>query len=539
MEKQIADKIITDYIKKIYGFALSKTMDIDLAEELSSRITFEVYSTLLKANNIHNLNSYIYRIARNVYSRFIIEEMRDSKFIKDEKRNADDSDISLDDSLLKLRNEISFLSNLQREIVIMYYFEKLKLKDISEKVNLKPGTVKWHLFEARNQIKDGFEKSINKTPLSNKESENTDQITFIEIKKYGYLGQLYFDKTFYFQKLLTQNIIYSVYRKPKTSLEIAKELSVPTAFIEDEITFLENNAFITKQINNKYISNMYLIEPDKEIDDKIDIILTKYSKSICDIYIPLLFEKNWVEEAGKIYYPANDLNFLMWSIVSYACKTKLIHNNQSKNLDDFMLKRKDGGKYFLIGTIGNYLTTKYDKCNDMVSSLHNSSFMVWQFFSKYDDKKETHVEWKKIMFENFYNFIKGNLSKEPSSIDKYMGLFDKGYIVSKGNKDYANIIVTTYKENELIDILPHKPEALNMIGNELDEELFRVYKKNCPEHKQALCREINKNSLTNGNIRIKVLENLLKKGVLKPVKKNQRKTVNMILFSDRLPEKDL
>ena len=41
MEKARADKIITEYMKKLYGFALPKTSSIDSAEELASRITEE------------------------------------------------------------------------------------------------------------------------------------------------------------------------------------------------------------------------------------------------------------------------------------------------------------------------------------------------------------------------------------------------------------------------------------------------------------------------------------------------------------------
>ncbi|MCL2064382.1 MAG: hypothetical protein FWG98_08425 [Candidatus Cloacimonetes bacterium] len=60
MDKEKADKIITDFIDKIYGFALSKTLDINQAEDLASRISFEAYKSLLRVESIHNINRYIY-----------------------------------------------------------------------------------------------------------------------------------------------------------------------------------------------------------------------------------------------------------------------------------------------------------------------------------------------------------------------------------------------------------------------------------------------------------------------------------------------
>lgn len=71
MDKETADNLITKYNKKLFGFALSKTSCIDKAEELASRITLEVYSSLLKRDNINNVNGYIYHVAQNVYARFM------------------------------------------------------------------------------------------------------------------------------------------------------------------------------------------------------------------------------------------------------------------------------------------------------------------------------------------------------------------------------------------------------------------------------------------------------------------------------------
>jgi len=51
MEKLKADKIITEYLEKIYGFAIKKSFSYDEAEEISAEIVKEVYVSLLKAGN--------------------------------------------------------------------------------------------------------------------------------------------------------------------------------------------------------------------------------------------------------------------------------------------------------------------------------------------------------------------------------------------------------------------------------------------------------------------------------------------------------
>ena len=63
MDKIQVDEIISEYTEKIFGFALSKTMNTDKAEEVASRIVYDVYTSLLKTDDVHNIDGYIYRVS--------------------------------------------------------------------------------------------------------------------------------------------------------------------------------------------------------------------------------------------------------------------------------------------------------------------------------------------------------------------------------------------------------------------------------------------------------------------------------------------
>jgi len=71
MEKQKADKIITEYLQKIYGFAVKKSFSFDEAEDLGADIVSEVYTSLLKSEDIVNIEGYIWRISRYTYSKYV------------------------------------------------------------------------------------------------------------------------------------------------------------------------------------------------------------------------------------------------------------------------------------------------------------------------------------------------------------------------------------------------------------------------------------------------------------------------------------
>lgn len=78
MDKQQADLTIKDYIKPLYGFALNKTGNIAEAEELTGRMTLEVYQTLLKKTEFLDLNSYVFKIAHYVWAKHVGEKVKAS-----------------------------------------------------------------------------------------------------------------------------------------------------------------------------------------------------------------------------------------------------------------------------------------------------------------------------------------------------------------------------------------------------------------------------------------------------------------------------
>ena len=49
-----------------------------------------------------------------------------------------------------------------RAVCTLHYFEGFAIKEISEKLNISEGTIKWHLSESRNRLKSLFSISSTK-----------------------------------------------------------------------------------------------------------------------------------------------------------------------------------------------------------------------------------------------------------------------------------------------------------------------------------------------------------------------------------------
>jgi len=170
MNKLDADKIIEEYIQKLYGFSVNKLGDPDEAEELSARIVAEVYEVLVRRENIVNLNGYIYKIAHNIWTRYIGRKSKSRNYETsggfdgtDGFENIpDESDFTekfqKTEQYGLIRREIAYLSKMQREIVVRHYYRGEKVKTIAAAMALPESTVKWHLSCTRKELMIGMDK---------------------------------------------------------------------------------------------------------------------------------------------------------------------------------------------------------------------------------------------------------------------------------------------------------------------------------------------------------------------------------------------
>ena len=154
MNRQDVEKIITEYLKPIFGFALKRCKNAEDAEDLSQEIVLKAYRALLIKDDIGDVGKFIWTIAHNALSNYYrdtskavigvpIDDVTEIAVAPDTFPYEDDDT----DSIIRLQSEIAYLSKLQRKIVIAYYFENRKQSDIAKELNIPLGTVKWHLFE--------------------------------------------------------------------------------------------------------------------------------------------------------------------------------------------------------------------------------------------------------------------------------------------------------------------------------------------------------------------------------------------------------
>ena len=539
MDKALCDKIICEYTDKLFGFAMTKTRSIRRAEELASRITLEVYASLLRRDTVTNIPAYIYRVAQNVWARHT-DEYRRSPYV-----NIDDGDVwdgedfteqvEQSETYAKLRTEIAHLSETRREILVLHYYENMKLEQIAAKLRIPLGTVKWHLHSARNELKEGMDimRSIGTLGIN--------PIEFCSMGHDGHPGSKG-DTADFFARRLTQNIAYAAYFTPRTINEIADELGLSPIFVADEVKVLEEYGFMD-QTGDKYQTNMYILTPTKEYEEACHRLYCDAAEKIKKLYVPRVIDMLKSFDRSQVYIPDNDENLWLWSGIGYALGSGKLADTGPDDSWKFAVKRKDGGEYIASATVCTNFKLDHDEriyacCGNMTRGSDKYPISSWQITTNYDTRE---MGWRDNLFTDYeylYELFTGKITKTPENIEKYERLRAKGYLTED---DRVNLICIKDSAKWLSDsafanAIPEGGEEMAALADELAEEIYKLTRALLPEHMHPLCKAYSKVHFRGNGIRMRVIEQLVADGTLKLPTKQQAAGLSTILWTDVLPE---
>ena len=125
----------------------------------------------------------------------------------------------------------------------------------------------------------------------------------------------------FFRKSITQNIAYAAYHKPLTINKIAEELGISPVFVEDEINELEEYGFVDKLLGRRYQTNVLILEYSDAKWEEMYRLSKKYADIIIEEYLLQFFHMEKQFKELDIYYPNNNFNLFLWSVIPYAMKS--------------------------------------------------------------------------------------------------------------------------------------------------------------------------------------------------------------------------
>lgn len=159
-----AESFVRKYYSEILNYCFAKTGDFMQSEDITQQTFLNFFKNLERYEHRGKAKNFLYVTAGNLCKNFYGQKERSKEMpLREEERNALTDERS-GDFAGKTAEEISIweallqLSEEQREAVILYYFQELKIKEIAAILGQTQSNVKYRLKAAKDKLKEILRK---------------------------------------------------------------------------------------------------------------------------------------------------------------------------------------------------------------------------------------------------------------------------------------------------------------------------------------------------------------------------------------------
>ncbi len=418
---------------------------------------------------------------------------------------------------------------------MLYYYEGRKQREIAEQLGIPVNTVKWHLSDAKKELKNRMVQPRQTGKLS------VNPIRFTGTGHSGSPGQRGETHDFV-GRPLAQNIIFAAYHKPLSVHDIAEELNMPPQLLEGEVHYLAEYDYLTEISSGKFRSNMIVWDFS---DDQLEAGHKLYQACVDQIADPLfeaLMDAQQQMDATGIYYPEQDYPFLLWTLLP---KHILDHSwralENPTSLESMVPKRKDGGHYIAYASLEHssprqlsFQPEQYGVGGSMERSKSGSPLYLWRVETFWGEWRG----WKSLTFtdvEECDAFRSGKLPDNDSNRERYAFLLEKGYLRKTDAGYLLNVVWMDSPDvlKRVNEVMPNLSGVYKDAIAELYRSMLALVMRSQPKHLEPQIARMVRGNACGGFLVAYVLKHLVDNGSLQKPKSHQRKTISTWMGSVR------
>lgn len=163
-KEDAAEAFVRKYYSEILNYCFARTGDFMQAEDITQQTFLNFFRSIGRYEHRGKAKNFLYVTAGNLCKNFYGQKERSKEMpLSEEERNGLTDEQSRDfagetaektsirEALLKLPKE-------QREVVLLYYFQELKIKEIAAILGQTQSNVKYRLKAAKDKLKEILRK---------------------------------------------------------------------------------------------------------------------------------------------------------------------------------------------------------------------------------------------------------------------------------------------------------------------------------------------------------------------------------------------
>lgn len=158
--KKDTDKKFTDIVNKyrepVYWFIRRRVISHDDADDVTQEVFIRIYKSLDTLKDASAEKAWIYRIATNECNRFLTRKYQSTELTEDITNSLMEGEyIDYDEEMqIKFQKALNTLSERQRNVFELRYYEEMPYEQISEVMNSDISTLKATYYVAKQKITD-------------------------------------------------------------------------------------------------------------------------------------------------------------------------------------------------------------------------------------------------------------------------------------------------------------------------------------------------------------------------------------------------
>lgn len=333
MNQRETTEFLNERLRAVYGFCLKRCACPQDAEDLAQDILLKAWERLQRAEDVTDPERYLWTIARNSLVNHYRRRDHTSLLTPPEETHTPLSSLLAREETAQLQREIARLSRQQREILVAHYFHHEKQGDIAARMGLPEGTVKWHLFEARKELKHQMTHPQISRLIC-------DPVRFVRFSTEGSDGTEG-DPGRMFRSRLAQNIAYAAWKQALTVDEIAQSLGMPPVYIEDLIAHMADMGYLLRD-GSRYRCGVLMTEIT---DSLVTLEDAMFAEAAALIGPALLAALQAADLPGMEGFHAGEggIDTAMWTLIPYALSLQAAPKG-GVTFDEAATLRPDGAR---------------------------------------------------------------------------------------------------------------------------------------------------------------------------------------------------
>ncbi len=149
--------VIEELFSKYYNDALLYTLSLTKNHLLAEGIVSDAFYTALKTadDEVHSFKAWLLKVCRNLF----LNSLRKTNRLSELDENISDENETVLEAIIRkeeyiaLYHAITLLNTTYKEVITLFYFEDLSIKDIALVLGKKEAVVKVTLYRGREALK--------------------------------------------------------------------------------------------------------------------------------------------------------------------------------------------------------------------------------------------------------------------------------------------------------------------------------------------------------------------------------------------------